>query len=251
MSVIRRASLKHPQSAITEWHSHQEGQLFWVNQGILMVEAEQQRWTVASGCLAWIPADCRHRTEVITDVEGELLYVQDATMLDALPDPKLIRCDDLITALLKRLSGAECNASDTREQAWLALLGSEISHAPATPLQLPLPEDKRARKLANYLIAEPENRLSQEALAERFGLSSRTLHRLFRQQTGMTFVHWRQQSRLLHSLSLLEAGKSITEVALASGYDNSSSYIQLFRQRSGVTPKLYLRQRPLLTGMSE
>ncbi|MCG6507968.1 cupin domain-containing protein, partial [Vibrio parahaemolyticus] len=121
MSVIRRASLKHPQSALTEWHSHQEGQLFWVNQGILMVEAEQQRWTVASGCLAWIPADCRHRTEVITDVEGELLYVQDATMFDAMPDPKLIRCDDLITALLKRLSGAECNASDTREQAWLAL----------------------------------------------------------------------------------------------------------------------------------
>ncbi|MCG6336545.1 AraC family transcriptional regulator, partial [Vibrio alginolyticus] len=143
------------------------------------LKVTQQRWTVASGCLAWIPADCRHRTEVITDVEGELLYVQDATMFDAMPDPKLIRCDDLITALLKRLSGAECNSSDTREQAWLALLGSEISHAPATPLQLPLPEDKRARKLANYLIAEPENRLSQEALAERFGLSSRTLHRLF------------------------------------------------------------------------
>lgn len=240
MGVTYRALLQHPKKAITDWHCHKEGQLFWVNKGILMLEVEQQRWTVASGCIAWIPSGCQHRSAVITDMESELFYVQGEDAFAPMSNPKLVSCDDLTFALLKRLSSAKIKVSDTREKLWLELLGREIAHAPPTPLQLPLPQDKRARKLASYLIAEPENRMSQEVLAERFGLSSRTMHRLFRQQTGMTFVHWRQQNRLLHSLRLLEAGKSITEVALACGYNNTSSYIQLFRQRFGMTPRLFM-----------
>ncbi|MEI8633458.1 helix-turn-helix domain-containing protein [Vibrio sp. PP-XX7] len=115
----------------------------------------------------------------------------------------------------------------------------ELNLPASTNLQLPLPVDGRALKIAHALISNPADTRNQTALAKAFGLSTRTLSRLFTEQTGLTFACWRQQARILSSLQLLVKGESVANVAFASGYDNVSSYIAVFRQRFGVTPKSY------------
>ena len=65
----------------------------------------------------------------------------------------------------------------------------------------------------------------------------------------MSFGRWRQQARLFAALEMLAQGKSVTEVALAVGYDSVSAFIEMFRKMLGTTPQMYFRskQEPVLS----
>ena len=49
----------------------------------------------------------------------------------------------------------------------------------------------------------------------------------------MSFRFWRQRLRLMLSLGGLEAGHTVTRVALDYGYDSPSAYIAAFRALFG------------------
>ena len=59
----------------------------------------------------------------------------------------------------------------------------------------------------------------------------------------MTFGRWRQQLRLMSSLTLLLQGMPITQVALASGYDSHSAYSTAFRKQFGQPPSAFVANR--------
>ena len=75
--------------------------------------------------------------------------------------------------------------------------------------------------------------------AEWVAIAPRTMTRRFVTETGFTFTEWRQRVRLLRALELLASGQAVTTVALALGYDNSSSFIALFKRTFGKTPGRY------------
>jgi methylphosphotriester-DNA--protein-cysteine methyltransferase len=66
---------------------------------------------------------------------------------------------------------------------------------------------------------------------------------LFRLDAGMSFGRWRQQARLFAALEMLAQKKSVTEVAIAVGYDSVSAFIEMFRTMLGTTPQTYFRGR--------
>jgi AraC-like DNA-binding protein len=70
----------------------------------------------------------------------------------------------------------------------------------------------------------------------------RTLARLFRRETGLSFAAWRQQLRLLRALERLAAGEPVTAVALDLGYSGPSAFVAMFRRALGVSPGRYFRQ---------
>ena len=71
------------------------------------------------------------------------------------------------------------------------------------------------------------------------GVSKRTLERLFRAETGLTFGRWRQQARLLEALRLIAAGRPVTTVTLDVGYESPSAFIAMFKNALGTTPSRY------------
>jgi AraC-like DNA-binding protein len=83
-----------------------------------------------------------------------------------------------------------------------------------------------------------------EELCKIAGGNKRTIERLFRVETLMTFGKWRQQLRLLHALRLLAEGAKITKVALEAGYSTPSAFISMFRKTLGTTPGKYFRNIP-------
>jgi AraC-like DNA-binding protein len=119
-----------------------------------------------------------------------------------------------------------------------------IGAAKSMDLVLPLPRDSRAQRLAGHLRAEPGERRDLEALASDAGASLRTLQRCFADETGMTIEAWRQKARLIQSAAALAEGASVTNAALACGYDSPSAYIAAFRKQFGVTPGRFGRREP-------
>jgi methylphosphotriester-DNA--protein-cysteine methyltransferase len=60
---------------------------------------------------------------------------------------------------------------------------------------------------------------------------------------GMSFGRWRQQARLFAALEMLAQGESVTEAAVAVGYDSVSAFIEMFRKMLGTTPQMYFRSK--------
>ena len=94
--------------------------------------------------------------------------------------------------------------------------------------------------------AEP---ITLSTLASIAGYSERHLARLFISVFGTGPIEHLRLIRLRKSLAMLtEKSMNIAEIAIASGFADSSSYAKLFRRRFGISPSMY-RARNLDTGL--
>ena len=235
--MMRIETFDYQRGHVTEWHEHDGGQFYWLTSGIMVVETEQAQWTVTPGSVGWFPAGLRHRAQVPGQLSGTSLYLHASTGAGLPLTPGIYGTDSFIQALLERLcAGPRPGFPADYSPSLLSLLAAEITNAVELPLQLLLPTDRRARNVADQLLAHSDSPLTQTQLAQRWGLSVRSLSRLFREQTGLSFCQWRQQAKVVTSLQWVLAGEPIAEVAARSGYANVSAFIEVFRERFGRTP---------------
>lgn len=76
-----------------------------------------------------------------------------------------------------------------------------------------------------------------EDCADHSGVTLRQLQRLFRQHLGSTPVEYRNNARLRKARILLsETNLPVMEVALACGYNSSSRFAKVFREKYKVSP---------------
>ncbi|MCW0209096.1 MAG: AraC family transcriptional regulator [Achromobacter sp.] len=225
-------------------HVHDEGMLVLVHAGLVVVQAGAEVWTVMPGSLGWIPPGVRHGARWFGEARGSFLYVrQDVcarlpTRCRSWPSSKLIE------ALVERFTGAGVETVSPAYQAQLFdVLLEELKHREHEALPLPMPADPRLQELAHTLLDTPDDTAGIDEWAQRLNMSSRTLMRRFRQETGVTLGQWRQQARLLRALELLCRGGSVTEAALSVGYESTSAFIGSFRAAFGATPTRYLAGR--------
>lgn len=73
-------------------------------------------------------------------------------------------------------------------------------------------------------------------------MNRRTFTRLFRRETGLTFMTWRQQACLVAALPRLAAGEPVTLIAIDLGYDNPAAFTSMFKRSLGSSPRTYFRQ---------
>lgn len=87
---------------------------------------------------------------------------------------------------------------------------------------------------SNYKIC------SQTSVAEFFHISPNYVSLLLKRYTGMNYIQFVQEKRLLTAANLLErTSLSVSDVALEAGYENVSFFYRKFRQRFGCSPKEY------------
>lgn len=230
---IKTSRIEHDVTHSTQWHKHESGQLFWFDKGQMIIETELIQWIVTPGTVGWFPANQYHRARSTGTVSGKCIYIEQSSGIDFPRCSGVYGRDIFILELLERLF---LSRSVDYKNSLLKVLAYELHQLPKLPLQLKLPEDRRARNVANELLKNPGCALDQTQLAHQWGISVRNLSRLFHQETGLTFSRWRQQAKILSSLQWIFAGLPVNEVAYLSGYSNVSSYIEIFRERFGQTP---------------
>ncbi len=249
-----RASLANPEDsiqvrslAVRHWsdytippHAHDWHQLIYATEGVLSVYTAQGAWVVPSHRAVWVPAGVEHRIEMAGKVLVQTLYVA-VGLSTALPQACCaVNVAPLLRELIVHIVGLRMlDRSIPAQAALIDVLLNQLEALPTIPLQLPMPRDPRAMQVADWLRLRPDDVGLLKQAAKRAGTSVRTIERLFRTETGMTFGRWRQQLRLLEALRLLAGGKAVTEVALEVGYDSPSAFIAMFKRILGTTPSRY------------
>jgi len=225
-------------------HQHHKAQLLYSVRGVLNCEVEDGVWIVPPQCAVWIPGDLPHSARGSGQTECYCLFVEP----DAAPDlPKTcctISVSPLLRELLLKVAGVpELYAPGGREDRLIATLLDELAAAPVEDLHLPIPRDPRLRRLANMLLADPQDKISKGDWAIRIGMSERSMSRLLLQEIGMSFGRWRRQLHVILALQRLTKGESVQTVALELGYENASGFITMFRKAVGMPPARYLSDR--------
>lgn len=94
------------------------------------------------------------------------------------------------------------------------------------------------KSVSEYIDAHLDQDIALSDVASVLHLSQYHFCRLFKQSTGVTPHHYLTQCRIDRAKQLLRTTKlTVTEVAVAVGFNSHSSFSRLFRQRVGVTPK--------------
>jgi AraC-like DNA-binding protein len=154
----------------------------------------------------------------------------------------VVAVDTLVDELLRKAASFGPDyAREGPEARLMVVIMDRVPLLATAPLHLPQPTDPRLTRIAEALLADPGDTTTLEQWAGVMGATTRTIARLFLKDTGLTFVQWRQQRRLLAGLERLGAGDSVTRVALEVGYGDVSSFIAVFKAAMGDTPARYFR----------
>jgi len=223
-----------------EPHCHPRAQLTWAFCGVMTVTAARGTWVVPPNRALWIPAATEHAIRMSGAVAMRAIYIDPGIASTVTGDCKVILVSPLLRALMLELVAAPLDYDETGRFGHVAALFlDEIRVLDAQPLHIPMPADRRLRRVCDALLGDPGRRETLEEWSPIAGASSRTLARLFKRETGLRFVDWRHQVRLAQALVQLAQGHDIAAVARAAGYDSASAFTAMFRHSLGKTPRDY------------
>jgi AraC-like DNA-binding protein len=224
-------------------HQHTEHQLVWASRGVLMAEVEDRYWILPTTFALWIPGGVEHAVVARRESVMHGIYLDPARRAVAWRSPTIVSVVPLARHLIGYLTTELDDA--LRSHAETVLLDVLRPVVKAT-IELPLPSDDRARQVTRFLLADPTDQRGPDALGPHVGASSRTLQRLFLDETGMTFTQWRTHARLQAAIGLLAEGEPVARVAGRVGYATASAFVAAFRRVTGHTPAAYFGTRPQL-----
>jgi AraC-like DNA-binding protein len=240
--VLAYAFKRQTDEGWTPEHSHQRGQLVALTHGLLIVETERQRWMFPSGRCAWTPPNCQHAARSVGGAAGAMVDLS-PEMCRGLPrTPCVFNSSELLFAIVHRMVDWDLRQPlNPAKKHLITTLRDEIRQPDQQPLRLIIPREERLARVADALLNDVADDRTLDAWAQVAGMARRTFMRAFSAQAGMSFGRWRQQARLFAALEMLAQEKSVTEVAIAVGYDSVSAFIEMFRTMLGATPQAYFR----------
>ncbi|WP_461008800.1 helix-turn-helix domain-containing protein [Streptomyces capparidis] len=174
------------------------------------------------------------------EVDDSVLYVDEG---DVLTSAGLTAGLDLCLHLVRRDLGA--HVANQLARRMVVPAHRPGGQAQFVDLSVPVADDLGLGPVLEWARANLERPLTVEDLARRAALSPRTLHRRFRETTGLTPVQWLLHQRLARAQSLLESTcLPVERVGELSGLGTANNLRHHFLKHLGVSPTAYRRAFP-------
>jgi AraC-like DNA-binding protein len=148
------------------------------------------------------------------------------------------------------LSGAPVDElKQARAAVLCSLLGTILDFTRAVEKAVePEPPSRRPLIVSALGLLTKDPSLSGKTMASSLGISVSRLARVFKQETGVSLVDYRNRLRLERFQMLVESGgENLLEAALAAGFGSYAQFHRVFRAWRGATPRDYLQGRQLKT----
>jgi AraC-like DNA-binding protein len=241
---VRSYAVTHPTGTLIPPQPAGWDQLVYAASGVMTVITESGRWVAPPTRAVWVPSGSALRIEIAGRAQLRNLYLE-VGVASLSASPAVLHVSGLLReVVLRAIALAPLWRADSAHRNLVAVLVDELATLPTAPLDLPMPRDARAARVADALIADPGTEQSLEALAAVAGASRRTIERLFRSETLMPIASWRSRLRILTALRLLGDGQTVAAISRQLGYSSPSAFVTMFRRETGITPTAYFREQP-------
>lgn len=224
------------------WHQHEHGHLIVSLSGVVRVLTPNRTWTLPPSRGLWLPSNIDHELHAV----GNLHLCTVSIEPDAAPwlwkTGRIIPVEPLLRELVMGMlpDGLHYEPHSRTALAVPLLLKMLEEAACLGEGGLPLPRDPRLLTICEHMMTDPATDYTLDRWADEIGTSGRTLARHFKDETGMSFGHWRQHMRAAEATTRLALGAGVAEVALDLGYSTPSAFTVMFRRLFGASPQQYL-----------
>ena len=241
-------------------HHHAELEFNLVTQGAGLYLLDNRRYRIRRGDLLWLfPAQEHVLVEQTPDFEMWIGVFKPRAVRRIAADAnvQVLRqanpageyCRRLPQGALARLAGlfAEVAVAHNQPGLFNAGLGytllsawQHFEHAADVPVHDVHPAVEKAARL----IQDETTTLGLDELARRSGLSPTRLSRLFKQQTGVALVDFRNRQRIERFLHFYGIGqrRTMLDAALEAGFGSYPQFHRVFKRVMGRSPGKYRRQ---------
>lgn len=228
-------------------HSHKKAQFLYTEGGIVYVKTTSKTYFLPARHFMWIPAGVTHSIHPSSPdvVMRNLYFPVEKSENEFYREEGIYPANDLLLQLL--LFTHKWNGDIIKKEKEnytivkaLQLLLPQICLV-RLGLSLPQPQDDRLQKIVDYMWKNLQESLLFSVVAQQFGFSERSLHRLFRKDMGMSFIQFYTIQRILKALSLLLEHKfTVNEVARKVGYSSVPTFSNTFYKIIGQRPSEYI-----------
>ncbi|MEU2083423.1 helix-turn-helix domain-containing protein [Streptomyces albus] len=186
----------------------------------------------------WAAADRLAAAHPAVEVDPEVLYVDNGQFLTSAGAAAGL---DLCLHMIRRDYGSAVAADAAR----LSVMPLEREGGQAQFIvhdHTPTPQGSILEPLLDWLRENLGRDLTLSDIAAHAGMSTRTLIRRFRDQTGTTPLQWLHRARIRQAQHLLETTQhSVERIAAQVGFGSSTAFRDRFKRTTGVSPNAYRR----------
>jgi AraC-like DNA-binding protein len=203
------------------------------------ISTSGRHWLIPPHRALWLPPETEHKARPArTPVELRTVYVRVADVSIQLPlVPTLVYVTPLLRELIVRATDLPIEDGISGAAVHIVeLIFSELHFVPPGEFDMPRVTDTRLVRIEQQLRQDPGDTRGVERWAALGNMSSRTLGRRLKAETGLSFAAWRRQIRLAEAVIRLVECESITSIALSLGYENIGSFSRMFKRAMGITP---------------
>src|ERR1044072_6833288 len=172
LDTLRSFVEGYPQGGRIERHVHDVDQLALISESTAVVETDESYVVHPLLKALWLPAGVHHSVYSLRPFYLHSLYFP-AGAVRAAKTPEILGRDNLERELVLFLASApRASQRGPKHAHALALLTPLLAEALPQSFTLPRPRSERARKLADYLAARPDDGRSLELVAAEIGGAS-------------------------------------------------------------------------------
>ncbi|MFQ6395346.1 GlxA family transcriptional regulator [Nocardia sp. KC 131] len=184
----------------------------------------------------WLAAEFLAERYPRIEVDPNVLYVDNGQFLTSAGGAAGI---DLCLHMIRRDHGSAVAADAAR----LSVMPLEREGGQAQYIvrdNVPAPRGSVLEPVLHWMEDNAAKGLTLDDIALRAGMSTRTLNRHFREQTGTTPLQWLHRTRVRHAQYLLEATTHpVDRIAGQVGFGSPTAFRDRFKRIVGTSPHAY------------
>lgn len=229
-------------STVLTGHGHDMGELKFALSGVMVVASTDGYWVVPPGRALWLAPNVRHKVRMLGKVQLRSVFINPGFWPGLPTESRILSVSPLFREVIIAVAVMPARPKPCqRTMLLMDLLLEEVNRGSTLPLHLPVPRDHRLARICTHIQEHLDDMTTLQEWARDLGYDQRTLHRLFVQELGLSFVQWRQQAKLLMALEWLAQRRSVLSIALELGYQTQSAFTAMFRKKLGITPSDFIK----------
>ncbi|KFF17803.1 helix-turn-helix transcriptional regulator [Chryseobacterium sp. JM1] len=222
-------------------HQHDKAQLLLVFGGIAYLQTDEKDFYIPAHHYIWIPKNYPHNLMFNTqDLHIINIYFPGKSPGGFYDEMGIYPVSKLLSEML---SFSEKWHGDYYRESWefefLTTLRNVLpkENLKKFSIQLPTTEDQRLNAIVEGLRNTLTENLTLEETAKQWGISVRSLTRLFQTKLHITFIQYVKMLRVIRAMELIkDSNLNMTEIAYEIGYSNISAFSNNFYQLTNMRP---------------